>query len=81
MRVQFNFNKLHFMPENFTSKQFEEYERKLNALLKTRHDAEKIFVGQIVDQLVADDYRFHTLVQAIVSSEPFQMRRGDGGAR
>lgn len=40
-----------FMPENFTSKQFDEYERKLNALLKTRHDAEKIFVGQIVDQV------------------------------
>lgn len=39
------------MPESFDSKQFVEYERQLNALLKTRHDEEKKFVGQIVAQV------------------------------
>jgi len=29
--------------------------------------------------LSMNDYRFSTLVLEIVRSEPFQMRRGDGG--
>ena len=34
-----------FLPESFTNAQFVEYERKLNALLKTRADEEKKFVN------------------------------------
>ncbi|MDE0934866.1 MAG: hypothetical protein OSA89_03060 [Mariniblastus sp.] len=40
-----------FLPESFTNTQFAEYERKLNALLKTRADEEKKFVNQIVMQV------------------------------
>ena len=40
-----------FLPESFTNAQFVEYERKLNALLKTRADEEKKFVNQIVMQV------------------------------
>jgi hypothetical protein len=38
-----------YMPEEFSSAQFTEYERQLNAILKTRRDEEKEFVGKIVD--------------------------------
>ena len=34
---------------------------------------------QIVTRLAAGDYKFSVLVQEIVNSMPFQMRRGDGG--
>ena len=37
-----------FLPEKFTDAQFEEYERQLNALLKTRTDAEKEFISKVV---------------------------------
>ena len=37
-----------YMPENFTEAQAVEYERQLNALLKTRRDEEKEFVSQVV---------------------------------
>ncbi|MDA7878931.1 hypothetical protein N9B09_01515 [bacterium] len=40
-----------FLPESFTNAQFIEYERKLNALLKTRANEEKKFVNQIVMQV------------------------------
>ena len=40
-----------FLPESFTDAQFIEYERQLNALLKTRADEEKKFVNQIVMQV------------------------------
>jgi hypothetical protein len=40
-----------FLPESFTNAQFVEYERKLNALLKTRANEEKKFVNQIVLQV------------------------------
>ena len=39
------------LPESFTNAQFIEYERKLNALLKTRANEEKKFVNQIVMQV------------------------------
>ncbi len=38
-------------PAKFNPSQFIEYERQLNALLKTRRDEEKLFVGQIVAQI------------------------------
>ena len=38
-----------FMPELFGPAQFKEYERQLNAILKTRRDEEKEFVGKIVE--------------------------------
>lgn len=37
-----------FLPEKFSPAQFEEYERQLNALLKTRRDEEKAFVKEVV---------------------------------
>jgi len=37
-----------FMPEKFEAKQFVEYERQLNAMLKTRYEEEKEFVAKIV---------------------------------
>lgn len=37
-----------FMPEEFSASQFVEYERQLNAILKTRHDAERAFIGDLV---------------------------------
>ncbi len=40
---------------------------------------DKPVVDQIVQRLAADDYRFARLVEEIVKSMPFQMRRGDGG--
>lgn len=40
-----------FLPESFTDAQFIEYEKQLNALLKTRADEEKKFVNQIVMQV------------------------------
>ena len=36
-------------------------------------------IDEIVEQVRADDYRIHSLIQSIVHSEPFLMRRGDGG--
>ena len=36
-------------------------------------------VQQIVTRLAAEDYRFSVLIEEIVKSMPFQMRRGDGG--
>ncbi len=38
-------------PSKFNPAQFIEYERQLNALLKTRRDEEKLFVGQVVAQI------------------------------
>ena len=40
-----------FDPEKFNPAQFEEYERQLNAILKTRRDEEKEFVAQVVAQV------------------------------
>ncbi len=40
-----------FEPEKFNPAQFEEYERQLNALLKTRRDEEKTFVKEVVDKI------------------------------
>jgi hypothetical protein len=40
-----------YMPETFTAAQFAEYERQLNALLKTRADEEKQFVSLVVTQV------------------------------
>ena len=40
---------------------------------------DKCAVDRIVAALKKDNYRFSTLVTEIVSSEPFRMRRGDGG--
>ena len=40
-----------YMPEKFESEQFVEYERQLNAMLKTRHDEEKKFVNKIVGKV------------------------------
>ncbi|MFT5302844.1 MAG: hypothetical protein ACI87E_004032 [Mariniblastus sp.] len=37
-----------YMPETFTAAQFAEYERQLNAILKTTRDEEKVFVAKIV---------------------------------
>jgi len=36
-------------------------------------------VAGIMDRLAQDEFRFHTLVQEIAASVPFQMRRGEGG--
>jgi hypothetical protein len=36
-------------------------------------------VEAITAALARNDYRFSTLVQEIVKSEPFRMRRGNGG--
>lgn len=40
-----------FLPESFSTAQFAEYERQLNALLKTRSDEEKKFVSEVVAQV------------------------------
>ncbi len=40
-----------FTPETFSADQFIEYERQLNALLKTRRDEEKQFVASVVRQV------------------------------
>jgi len=40
-----------YMPETFSEAQFAEYERQLNALLKTRADEEKLFVSKVVTQV------------------------------
>jgi len=40
-----------FSPETFSADQFIEYERQLNALLKTRRDEEKAFVANVVRQV------------------------------
>ena len=40
-----------YMPETFTEAQFAEYERQLNALLKTRADEEKQFISKVVTQV------------------------------
>jgi hypothetical protein len=40
---------------------------------------DKCAVDQIADNLKKNDYRFSSLVISIVTSEPFQMRRGAGG--
>lgn len=37
-----------YLPETFSAAQFAEYERQLNAILKTRTDEEKLFVKKIV---------------------------------
>jgi hypothetical protein len=37
-----------YMPETFNENQFVEYERQLNAILKTRRDEEKQFVAKVV---------------------------------
>lgn len=36
-------------------------------------------LADIIEELEADEYGFHGLVRAIVSSVPFQLRRGEGG--
>ena len=36
-------------------------------------------VEQIVQRLEQEEYRFSALVTGIVTSEPFRMRRGEGG--
>ncbi|MFK7768001.1 MAG: hypothetical protein AB8B55_12330 [Mariniblastus sp.] len=40
-----------FLPENFTKQQLIEYEKQLNAILKTRRDEEKEFVAKVVLQV------------------------------
>ena len=40
-----------FMPETYTEAQFSEYERQLNAMLKTRTDEEKKFISDVVTQV------------------------------
>lgn len=40
-----------FMPETFERERFVEYERQLNAILKTRRDEEKMFVALVVEQV------------------------------
>ena len=40
-----------YMPEDFEASQFDEYERQLNAILKTRRDEEKAFVHKVVTQV------------------------------
>jgi len=40
-----------FEPDDFNPAQFEEYERKLNAILKTRRDEEKAFVAAVVEKV------------------------------
>ena len=42
---------------------------------------DKCAVDQIVDTLKENDYRISTMIQEIVRSEPFRMRRGDGGSQ
>ncbi|MEM9941338.1 MAG: hypothetical protein AAF939_07075 [Planctomycetota bacterium] len=37
-----------FLPEKFTAAQVVEYERQLNAILKTSRDEERIFIAQLV---------------------------------
>ena len=54
-----------FLPESFTNAQFVEYERKLNALLKTRADEEKKFVNQIILNIVNVSFQTLTLFQKI----------------
>jgi hypothetical protein len=41
-------------PNRETENQFTEYERQLNAILKTRRDQEKLFVSQVVEKLKQD---------------------------
>jgi hypothetical protein len=41
--------------------------------------SDKCCVDQIADDLGRNDYRFSSLVVSIVQSEPFRMRRGNGG--
>lgn len=38
-------------PERFNAAQFEDYEKKLNAILKTRRDEEKAFVKAVVEKV------------------------------
>jgi hypothetical protein len=40
---------------------------------------DKAAVRDIISKLAAGDYKFSVLVQGIVNSMPFQMRRGDAG--
>ena len=40
-----------FDPQKFNPAQFEEYEKKINAILLTRRDEEKIFVAKVVEQV------------------------------
>ncbi len=44
-----------FQPEKLTEAQYAEYEKQLNAILKTRLDEEKEFVGQVVDKVRASE--------------------------
>ena len=46
--VSSNLHSQDFNPDNFNPAQFEEYERQLNAILKTRRDEEKAFVKAVV---------------------------------
>lgn len=39
------------MPDTLEAEKFKEYERKLNAILKTRRDEEKQFVAEVVEQV------------------------------
>jgi hypothetical protein len=39
---------------------------------------DKCAVDKITGAVAADNYRFQTLVQAVVASDPFLKRRGDG---
>ena len=41
---------------------------------------DKLAIGSICRRLAGSDYRFSRLVLEIVSSMPFEMRRGDAGA-
>jgi protease II len=41
-------------PQKSNSNYFEEYERRLNAILKTRRDDEKVFVKQVVEKIKED---------------------------
>lgn len=40
-----------YNPDAFTAEQFVEYERQLNALLKTRRDEEQLFIAGVVRQV------------------------------
>ncbi|MCH8829346.1 MAG: DUF1592 domain-containing protein, partial [Planctomycetes bacterium] len=49
------------------------------ALGRGLEDYDKCAVDKIVKNTAKGDYRFESIVLAIVNSKPFRMRRGDGG--
>lgn len=51
------------------------------ALGRGMEPSDKCYVDNIVKTTIKNDYRFSALIVAIVESDPFRQRRGDGGSK